>query len=230
VAAPPSVIDLTAPLSPSTVLWPGLGGVEVETLFEWEPDGFYGRRLSLPEHSGTHLDAPAHFAPDGARADEIPLERLVVPCAVLDVRDRCAADPDYALSRDDVEAFEARDGALPDGGAVLLATGWDERADDASAWLGASVPDHLSFPGFGASAAELFVERGIVGIGVDTAGVDRGSDTAYPVHNTTLPAGLWHLEGLVNLAAVPSRGALLVVGALKVAGGSGAPARVMAFV
>jgi arylformamidase len=90
MATPPRVIDLTAPLSADTVLWPGLGSVSVETLFECERDGFYGRRLSLPEHSGTHLDAPAHFAPDGARADEIPVERLVVPCAVLDVRARCA--------------------------------------------------------------------------------------------------------------------------------------------
>jgi kynurenine formamidase len=230
MATRPRVIDLSAPLSADTVLWPGLGTVGVETLFEVESDGFYGRRLSLPEHSGTHLDAPAHFAADGARADEIPVERLVVPCAVLDVRARCAEDPDYALSRADVEELEARDGPLPDGGAVLLSTGWADRAGDAAAWLGAEAPDRLLFPGFGASAATLFVERGLTGIGIDTAGVDRGSDTAYPVHSTTLPAGLWHLEGLVNLEAVPARGALLVVGALKLAGGSGAPARVLALV
>ncbi len=69
-----------------------------------------------------------------------------------------------------------------------------------------------------------------MGIGVDTPGVDRGCDPSNPVHNTTLPAGLWHLEGLVNLDALPARDALLVVGALKLADGSGTPARVLALV
>jgi kynurenine formamidase len=113
---------------------------------------------------------------------------------------------------------------------VLLWTGWEDRAGDAAAWLGDEAPERLRFPGFGASAAELFVERGVAGIGIDTAGVDRGSDTANPVHHTTLPAGLWHLEGLVDLGSVPSRGALLVVGALKLSSGSGAPARVLALI
>lgn len=226
----PRVVDLTAPLSAETVLWPGLPAFSAETVGEYERDGFYARRLTLPEHSGTHLDAPAHFAPGGARVEEIPAERLVVPCAVLDVRDRCADDADFALSRDDVAALEARDGPLPDAGAVLLWTGWEDRATDAAAWLGDDAPERLRFPGFGASAAELFVKRGMAGIGIDTAGVDRGSDTANPVHHTTLPAGLWHLEGLVNLGALPARGALLVVGVLKLAKGSGAPARVLALV
>lgn len=222
------VIDLSAPLSPSTVVWPGLPAVEAETTFSIAEDGFYGRMLSMPEHSGTHLDAPGHFDPDGLRVDALPASRLVVPCAVIDARERCAADPDFALSREDVLAAEAEDGPLPNGGAVLLATGWDARTASPAEWLGAGVPDRLSFPGFGASAAELFVERGVVGIGIDTAGVDRGCDPDWPVHNTTLPAGLWHLEGLVNVADVPARGATLVVGALKLADGSGAPARVFA--
>jgi kynurenine formamidase len=224
------VIDLTAPLSPDTVLWPGLPPVRAETVFQLERDGAYGRVLTLPEHSGTHLDAPAHFVATGVRTDELPAERLVVPCAVLDVRERCAADPDFALSRADVEELEARDGPLEAGSAVLLLTGWDARADTAAAWFGDEAPARLQFPGFGHSAAQLLVERGVVGIGIDTPGVDRGSDPAFPVHNTTLPAGLWHLEGLVGLAALPARGALLVVGALKLAGGSGAPARVLALV
>jgi kynurenine formamidase len=224
------VIDLSASLSPETVVWPGLSSVQAETVFELERDGAYGRVLTLPEHSGTHLDAPAHFVATGACVDEIPAERLVVPCAVLDVRAHCAADPDFALEREHVEQLEERDGPLDPGAAVLLLTGWDERAASATAWLGDDAPQRLGFPGFGQSAAALFVERGIVGIGIDTAGVDRGSDMGFPVHNTTLPAGMWHLEGLVNLAALPVRGALLVVGALKLADASGTPARVLALV
>ncbi|HEY6779900.1 MAG TPA: cyclase family protein, partial [Thermoleophilaceae bacterium] len=126
--------------------------------------------------------------------------------------------------------LEARDGRIERGGAALLLTGWDARADSAAAWFGDEAPRRLSFPGFGRSAAQLLIERGVVGIGVDTPGVDRGCDPTNPVHNTTLPAGVWHLEGLANLAALPARGALLVVGALKLVGGSGTPARVLALV
>jgi kynurenine formamidase len=229
-ATRPTVIDLTAPLSPQTVLWPGLPPVRAEGLFELESDGFYARVLTLPEHSGTHLDAPAHFVADGARVEQLPAERLVAPCAVLDVREQCAANPNFALERADLERLEARDGRVERGGAALLLTGWDAHAHSAAAWFGAEAPQRLSFPGFGSSAAELLIERGVVGIGIDTPGVDRGCDPTNPVHNMTLPAGLWHLEGLVNLADLPARGALLVVGALKLVEGSGTPARVLALV
>ena len=105
---------------------------------------------------------------------------------------------------------------------MLALTGWERYLDDAERYVGGD------FPGFGSSAAELLLERGVVGLGIDTLGVDPGAATDYPVHHLTLPAGLWHLEGLVNLAALPPRGALLVVGALKLVEGSGTPARVFA--
>ncbi len=192
---------------------------------EVDPDGLYNRALSTPEHAGTHLDAPAHFAPNGARVEAIPAERLIVPCAVVDVSAACAADPDHEVSADELRADEAKHGALPPGGAVLVRTGWDRYVEDHERYV-----DALAFPGLDASAAALVVERGCVGLGIDTLGVDPGSSTRFPVHHTTLPAGLWHLEGLVNLHALPARGALLFVGALRLVDGSGTPARVIALV
>jgi kynurenine formamidase len=78
------------------------------------------------------------------------------------------------------------------------------------------------------SAAELLVERGVAGLGIDTLGIDPGHARDFPVHHLTLGAGLWHLEGIVNLGALPARGATLVVGALRLVEGSGTPARVFA--
>lgn len=224
----PRIVDLTQPLSPETVLWPGSEPVAIEAVATLEADGHFAQVLRVPEHSGTHLDAPAHFVPGGATVDAIPVEALVVPCAVLDVRDRAAADPDFALGEADLGAAEDRDGPIEPGSAVLLATGWDAHLSDAARYLGGADPQQLRFPGFGAGAARALVERGVVGLGIDTASVDRGRDTALPVHNTTLPAGLWHLEGLVGVAELPARGATLFVGAVPVHGGSGAPARVLA--
>lgn len=222
------VVDLTQPLGPDTVLWPGSESVGLEPVTEIETDGSFAQLLRAPEHSGTHLDAPAHFVASGATVDRIPAEALVVPCAVLDVRERATSDPDFALGREDLARLEERDGPIDRGSAVLLATGWDAYRDDPARYLGGADPGSLSFPGFGAAAAQSLVERGVVGIGTDTMSVDRGSDTKFPVHYTTLSAGLWHLEGLVGLGELPPRGATLFIGALPLEGGSGAPARVLA--
>jgi kynurenine formamidase len=224
------VVDLTQPLGPDTVLWPGSEPVGLEPVTEIETEGSFAQVLRAPEHSGTHLDAPAHFVAAGATVDQIPAEALVVPCAVLDVRERAASDPDFALEREDLALFEERDGPIDRGSAVLLATGWDAYRDDPGRYLGGADPGSLSFPGFGVGAAQSLMERGVVGIGTDTVSVDRGSDTEFPVHRMTLPAGLWHLEGLVGLGGLPPRGANLFIGALPLAGGSGAPARVLAMV
>ena len=74
----------------------------------------------------------------------------------------------------------------------------------------------------------LLVERGVAGLGIDTLGVDPGSSVDFPVHLTTLPAGMWHLEGLIELGRVPARGAWLVAAPLNLVDGSGTPARVFA--
>jgi kynurenine formamidase len=216
------VIDLTQPLGPRTVMWPGAAQLEARVVSRIETDHSYARRITTPEHAGTHLDAPSHFAPDGAHADAIPAERLVAPAVVIDVRAECERDPDFTVTRAHVEEAERRDGAIEPGSAVLALTGWERHLHDAERYVNGA------FPGFGVGAAELLIERGVVGLGIDTLGIDPGAARDFPVHHLTLPAGLWHLEGLVNLAALPPRGALLVVGALKLVDGSGTPARVFA--
>jgi kynurenine formamidase len=116
---------------------------------------------------------------------------------------------------------------FPAGSAVLVHTGWDRYLDDPVRY-GALEP--TAFPGIGADAARLLVARGVVGIGIDTLGVDPGGSLRFAAHRITLPAGLWHVEGLTGLERVPLRGAWLVVGALPIVAGSGAPARVFAVI
>jgi kynurenine formamidase len=130
------------------------------------------------------------------------------------------------LSAAEVEAWESEHGRIPAGSAVLLCTGWDAMRSDPDVYLG--DPPH--FPGFGADAAALLVERGVAALGVDTLSVDAGEATDFPVHHITLPAGLFHIEGLIGLDAVPATGATIVVGALRLPGASGTPARVFALV
>lgn len=224
------VVDLTQPLSEATVLWPGSTPFRGRTTNTVESDGFFARTIETPEHAATHLDAPAHFDPGGPTVDQIPAERLVVASVMLDVSDRCAADPDFAVTASDVERFESAEGRVAPGSAVLLRTGWDAYHADPARYLDGADAEDLHFPGYAESAARLLIERGVVGIGIDTLSVDPGCETDLPVHELTLSAGLWHLECLIDLGRLPSRGFTLFAGALALAGGSGAPARVVASV
>jgi kynurenine formamidase len=223
---PEKLLDLTQPLGPATILWPGSRPFAADVEVDHDRHGVYARDLSLPEHSGTHLDAPAHFVRNGATVDEIALGALVRPAVCLDVRELVGDDASFALTADMIATFEDRDGVISRGTAVLVCTGWDRFHGDPARYRG--TEDSLAFPGIGADAAELLVDRGVAGIGIDTLSVDAGHASTFPTHHITLPAGLWHLEGLTRLESVPARRAWLVAAALPVVDGSGAPARAFA--
>ena len=212
-------------------LWPG----DPPPLFErWatiEQDGYFLRRFSMSEHGGTHFSAPASVHPDGKTVDEYQAADLVLPAVVVDVREQCRADRDYALTTDDLAAWESRNGNIPADTVVLLLTGWSERWHDSAAYLGEDPSGALHFPGFGYEAASLLVnERGVAGLGIDTAGVEPGTDSDLSVRRLVLAEPRIVLENLTNLELLPATGAVLVVGLLGLVGGSGSPAAVTAFV
>jgi len=226
ILAPARLVELTQPLGPTTILWPGSRPLEAVTTVDHDTHGAYARDLALPEHAGTHVDAPAHFARDGLTVEKLPLAALVRPAVRLDVRAHVGDDEFHAVSAAEIEEIEGREGRIPAGAAILVHTGWDRFLSDPDRYGGAGP----AFPGLAADAARLLVERGVAGIGIDTLGVDTGGSPTFPVHRITMPAGIWHAEGLVGLDRVPARGAWLVVGAIPIVAGSGAPARVFAIV
>jgi kynurenine formamidase len=110
-------------------------------------------------------------------------------------------------------------------------TGWDERWNSPTAFRN-EQSDHLThYPGFSLGAARFLVKtRDVVGLGIDTMSVDIGATTTYPVHLFTSKESVYHLENVANLALVPPSGATVVVAPIKLEGGSGGPARVLALV
>jgi kynurenine formamidase len=212
-------VDLTQPLGAATVLWPGSNPFEA-TVGGTLPESSYWRDLRLPEHAGTHLDAPAHFALDGATADQLPIASLIRPAAVLDARGLCAGNPDAEITAEHVDGFEREHGRLAAGDALIICTGWDAFAADEARYS--------RFPGLSPEAARLVVERRAAGIGIDTLGIEPRKAVDFPAHRITQAAGIWHLEGLVGLDRLPPRGAWIVAGVLPVVNGSGGPARAFA--
>ena len=163
------VIDLTIPLGPDIVMWPGAPSPEVETLVTIKHDGYFARRVSFFEHSGTHFDAPCHFIEGGKSVEHVPVETLVRPAVVIDISKRIGSDADGELTLAEVQAFEAAHGRIPDGAAILLRTGWEEFNSDSHRYAGPE--GDLHFPGFGVEAAKFLVEeRKAVGLGTDTLG------------------------------------------------------------
>ncbi len=196
-----------------------------------DPDGYYLRRFSMSEHAGTHISAPASFRPGHKTVDEYEVRDLIQPAVVIDIRRQCSRDRDYALTVEDLLEWESRHGEVPSGSLALLLTGWSERWSDPAAYFGGDGSGALRFPGFGPEAAALLVhERRVSGLGTDTAGVEPGVDTAFTVSTMALAGNLIVLQNLANLDSLPAKGAVLVIGLLKLEGGSGSPASVTAFV
>jgi kynurenine formamidase len=222
------IVDLTQPLGPGTGLWPGSKPFLATIASDYDTDGSFSRDLEVPEHAGTHLDAPAHFVPGGLRIHELDVASFVRPAVKLDVRDWVNGDATALIGSDAIEELERRDGVIEQGTAVLLHTGWDAYTTEPDRYVGPEGT--TAFPGLALDGAQLLVDRGVVGIGIDTLSTDAGHAVGSPVHHCVLPAGLWQLEGLVNLDRVPARGAWVVAAPLHLVDGSGTPARVFALV
>ncbi|RIK85304.1 MAG: cyclase [Hyphomicrobiales bacterium] len=197
--------------------------------FSYEKDTFNLYELRINEHTGTHIDAPLHFSADGRSVAELPVEDLVAPLVVVDIRARAADDPDAQLTPDDLKAWTDANGALPEGAVVALNSGWDAHVGTEK-FRNADAEGKMHFPGFHIEAIRQLLETSVKAIAVDTLSLDFGPSPDFAVHNTWLPAGRYGIEGVANLGSLPASGATIVVGAPKVRGGTGGPARVFAFV
>ena len=229
------VLDLSRAIHPAMPVWPGDPAVQFETTARLDQDGYVLRRFSMGEHTGTHLSAPSCFYADGLTIDAYAPESLVVPGVVIDLRQKALEHPDYALSRRDLLEWEGRHGRVPGGSVVLARTGWGEKWNDPGEYLweylGQEAGPGLHFPGFGIDAARFLLEqRRIAGLGIDTHGVDPGQDSSFAVSKLLLEQPRIVLANLTGLDQLPPTGTTLVIGILRLRGGSGSPASVIALI
>jgi kynurenine formamidase len=238
------IVDLTAPLSdrtPILQLPPPFANTQAFSLREisrYDDRGpaWYWNDIATGEHVGTHFDAPVHWVTgkDGLDVSQVPAKQLVAPAVVIDKNAECAADPDFLLEVSDVEQWVGEHGPLPDGGWLLLRTGWDARSGDQAAFLNAD-DNGPHTPGISVECARYLAEEtAILGLGTETVGTDAGAahsfDPPFPCHSFFLGAGKYGLTQLQNLASLPVTGAVLITAPLPIVGGSGSPARVLALV
>ncbi len=202
---------------------------KVTTVASIEKNKYFARKFSLPEHYGTHIDAPAHFAKGLWTVDQIPPERLVAPLVVIDVGEKAKANADYQLSVEDIADWEQAHGQIPGNAVVMLNTGWGSRWDSVKDFRNADKKSVMHFPGYSVDAAKFLTEaRAVLGLGIDTLSVDYGPSPGFPVHQYTMAHSVYHLEDVANLDQVPASGAMVIVAPIKLEGGSGAPVRILA--
>jgi len=223
------VLDLSYAINDKLVAWPGDAKFfEAKINASVEKNGYFTRSFWMLEHYGTHLDAPAHFPPGKATVDQIPVKQFFGPAVVIDVRTESAKDADYQLTASRVAEWEKQHGRVPEGGIVLLRTGWTSRWPDVQKYRNQDAQGLMHFPGFSMEAAKLLIERKVSGLGCDTLSVDYGASSDFAVHHLSLGAGLYHLENLADLSDLPESGAFLIVAPIKLEGGSGGAVRVFA--
>jgi kynurenine formamidase len=204
---------------------------QAKTVATIEKDRYFAREISLPEHFGTHIDAPAHFARGLWTVDQIPAERLLAPLVVLDVTAKAATNADYLLSISDISTWEKANGQIQPGSVVVVKTGWEKCWNSVKDYRNADAKGVMHFPGVSMEAAKFLVEgRNVIGLGIDTLSIDYGPSPDFAVHQYTLAHSLYHLENVANLDQVPANGAVVIVAPMKLEGGSGGPVRVLALV
>ena len=186
--------------------------------YEYGDDALhYG--LTTSEHTGTHMDAPLHFIPEGPAVDEIPLDRLAGRAATIEATDLGADD---LLSVGRIEAWEENNGPIEAKDRVLIRYGWDRR------WT--TGPEGRRFledwPGLSGEAA---VGKGVSLVGCDTLAVDATISTENPAHYALLGSEVYIIENLNNLDLLPPFCRFLAL-PLKIRGGSGSPVRAIALV
>ncbi len=217
----------------TTSMFPGDPEFTLETMATVPNDGFYMQYVMEGEHTGSPWGSPNHFQEGGLSADQLDPRDLFLPAVKVDVRHKAAANADYAVTVDDLRAWEHTYGRIPRGAAVIAWTGWERRwGTPAYANLDANGVIHQ--PGFSVPAAEWLIETGRLAargaLGTDTFGPDLGIDETFPVSTLLYDKHRISLENLANLGQLPPAGAWVLVGGTRNKNGSGSTATIFGLI
>jgi arylformamidase len=208
------VVDLTHPMTNGMPVMEGITPPTFRDLAEVAADGYAMSQYTFVNHTGTHVDAPAHQIAGGATLDDIPLDRLVTEALTIDL----TTHQPGPVGLDVLGRFlpEVRPNDI-----VLLRSGNAANWGTAAYWSGWCYPD--------AAAAAALVQAGVSGVGFDGPSADPVDSVDYELHHVWLAGGVIILENLAAMDQLPAR-CRIVVAPLKVSGANGGPARVLALV
>lgn len=225
-------VDLTHAFDENSPHWKGFQPLQRVIIYDYAKDGFRVEQTTHVGQWGTHMDAPNHFHTGKRSVDQIDLKELLLPLVVIDIHAQVAKNPDYTVTLDDVKAWEAAHGPIPQGAFVALRTDWSKRWPDQQAIQNADTNGVAHYPGWSKEVLSyLYEARKITASGHETTDTDPGLATTkddYSLEAYILGQDRYQIELLTNLDQVPETGALVSVTTPKLRDGVGFPARVFA--
>lgn len=233
------LVDLTHPFDERTIYWPTERGFRLEKGTAGRtPKGYFyaANRFASAEHGGTHIDAPIHFHQGRRTVDQLPLEQLMGEAVVIDVSAKCGGNPDYEIGIADLRGWEEKHRRQLADVIVLLRTGFGRRWPKRMEYLGtdetgSEAVAKLHFPGLAPDAAAWLVERrSVKAVGIDTASIDHGQSKQFGSHIKLFEHNVPVFENVAYLDSLPDEGFSVIALPMKIAGGTGAPLRIVAVV
>lgn len=227
-------VELSRPFSLETPHHSAFPDMAMDYLYNYDRgDGFQAHRYTLPGQYGTHVDAPIHMNEQGKSLEAFSPKDLIMPLCVIDLAAAVAENPDYALSVADIEAWEARNGRIPEGAFVAFRSDWYKKATYADI-ENYDADGVAHYPGWTVDALKfLREERGVAAIGHEPADTDPAfiaNSEGWLAERYWLGQDRFQIELLANLDQCPETGALIFCAFPRIEGGSGFPARPIALV
>ena len=224
-----AIIDLSHPVESGMPHWPDDPQTGLAVCRTLEQDGYRLNRLVIGEHSGTHIGAPSHFNRNQATVDRLGAGKLIVPAVKINLDAAAGENRDFLLQTEHILGWEEQHKKI-ESGLVLIHTGWSRFWSDPEMYFGLEN-GMMHFPGVSESAARFLAQqRGIIGLGIDTAGIDGGMSNDFAAGRCLAAHGIYHLENLANLNSLPDENFTVFIGALPIVNGHGSPCRVLAVI
>ena len=190
------MVDLTHAYDGAFPTFDGNPGILYEPAVKFEGNGYQLWKLTIFEHTGTHIDAPLHFTADGTSVADLAPDQLVCPLCIIDLTAKATDDPNAMVEPADIEAWVRANGEIPAGSCVAMNSGWAAKVGDPSY---RNTPDgKLAFPGFSKAATDMLAGLDVACIGVDTLSLDPGNSADFAVHFSWLPGGRFGIENMAE--------------------------------
>ena len=231
-------VELSHSLNNDSPFWAGIpeGSVELGTVcYDWGNPMLdcLIQTFKFPGQFGTHIDFPGHFVPNRELSENYGVQDLIFPLCVIDITDKVKEDVHYAVTVEDIKAYEEKYGPIPDGAFVALRTDWYKRWPDMDALSGLDEDNGENFPGWSLDALKyIYEERNAAASGHETLDTDASLLAAeagdLACERSVLDKGKLQVEVLCNLDKVAPAGAVIIVSYPRIEGATGLPARVWA--
>lgn len=232
----PRIVDLSYKQNRDSITWPLNPSYNFTQLyrgyFETYKKWFENNHFAMPEHMGTHIDAPVHTVKGMWRTDQIPMENLYGAGVIINVKSKAATNPDYRVTVEDLLMWEEKYGEMPRRAVAIMNSGWSSKYPNKTLVFGSPEPTDTStfhFPSWHEDAVTWLInKRQINAVGVDTPSTDYGMSSTLPCHTLLGKNRVVGIENVANLDNVPESGSTIYIPVLNIADGSGGPACVFA--